>query len=289
MHTTTTSLEAAAPFAFDHSLSFLCSFAPTAGEQEIAPRTLTKAYALGDRAVLTRVTETPRGLTCALESETPLTDAEQKRIVDRVRFQLSLSDDLALFDARARADRSFAPIARRWRGHHHVKFASPMEITAWAILAQRNMRAARPVKDRLVRALGPSITSEGKTHHAFPEPRALTDVRAVRPLVRTDAEALAIANAAHVLSTPGFVRTLLSTSYDEALGLLRELPRIGPWSAAFILFRGLGRMERLADRSGPIFAAARRVYGPKRDAELRGIAESYGAWLGYWALYLRRS
>jgi DNA-3-methyladenine glycosylase II len=106
--------------------------------------------------------------------------------------------------------------------------------------------------------------------------------------VRTDAEAEAIVAAANVLSVIDARSTLLEPSYDEAEQFLLQLPRIGPWSAAFILFRGLGRMERLAERSGPILAAARRVYGAKPERELRAIAESYGAWMGYWALYLRR-
>ena len=48
-------------------------------------------------------------------------------------------------------------------------------------------------------------------------------------------------------------------------------------------------MERLAENSGPIFAAARTVYGARSEGELRAVAERYGAWCGYWALYLRRS
>jgi hypothetical protein len=47
-------------------------------------------------------------------------------------------------------------------------------------------------------------------------------------------------------------------------------------------------MERLAERSGPIVAAAREVYGAIEEREVRRIAERYGAWCGYWALYLRR-
>lgn len=289
LHTRTTLLSPKQPFAFEHSLSFFCSFPPTAGEQEVGPRSLTKAHALDGRAVLTTVADTDRGLACTVTSEAALDDAAHTRVLDRVRFQLSLDDDLTLFDARARADLPFAPIARRWRGHHHVKFASPIEITTWAILAQRNMRMGRPVKDRLVRALGPAIEVGGVTHRAFPEAEALTDMRMVRPLVRTDAEAHAISAAARTFSVIDVGATLLRTSYDEAERFLVSLPRIGPWSAAFVLFRGLGRMERLAERSGPIFAAARRVYGSRPERELRAIAESYGAWMGYWALYLRRS
>lgn len=286
LHERSTTLPVTPPFALEHSLSFLCSFPPTAGEQALAPRGLTKAIAIGGRAVLATVDEEHGALTCTTRSEEPSDDVHA-RAVARVRFQLSLDDDLSALDRRARADRAFAPIARRFHGHHHVKFPSPFEIAVWAVLAQRNMRLGKPLKDAIVRTFGPAIHHAGVTHRAFPEPEALDDAPALRAIVPAHADAiLAIARA---FGDPTLVPTLLAAPIDEADAMLRSLPRIGPWSAAFILFRGLGRMEQLAERSDPILRAARRVYGARPEHELRDIAASYGTFCGYWALYLRRA
>ncbi|MFO0683304.1 MAG: hypothetical protein U0234_14700 [Sandaracinus sp.] len=287
LHERSSSLPVTAPFALDHSLSFLCSFPPTSGEQALAPRALTKALSIGGRAVLARIEEREGALSCTTWSEGPRPERAHAASVARLRFQLSLDDDLAPLAERARTDRAFASIARRFHGHHHVKFPSPFEIAVWAVLAQRNMRLGKLMKDALVRALGPTLTHEGVTHRAFPEPEALTDVDAVRAIVPAHADAIvAIARA---FSDAALVPALLAAPLDEAEARLRSLPRIGPWSAAFILFRGLGRMERLAERSDPILRAARRAYGPRTEGELRDIAASYGSFCGYWALYLRRA
>jgi len=70
---------------------------------------------------------------------------------------------------------------------------------------------------------------------------------------------------------------------DQLLGL----PGIGPWSATFVLIRGLGRMEH-APPDKELLRAATRVYGHTGDEhELARLAAPYGPWQGYWAHYLR--
>lgn len=287
LHHHSTPLPAALPFSFAHSLSFLCSFPPTAGEQRIADRALTKAHSIGGRAVLATVRQDD-GLWLDVLSERPLEEAERSSLSARVRFQLSLDDDLSAFYRRAAADRAMAPVVARLHGHHHVKFPTPFEIAVWAVLGQRNMRLGRPVKAALTAALGPRIEVDGQVHSAFPEPGAVAQARLAH-LVPDRKQADAIRAIAEAFAHADFVPSLLSLPYDMALTRLMELPRIGPWSSAFVLFRGLGRMERLASASGPILAAAARHYGTHDERTLRAIGDGYGPWCGYWALYLRRS
>jgi DNA-3-methyladenine glycosylase II len=285
--TRTAPLTPAAPFAFAHSLSFLRSFSATSGEQRVETNALTKAFSIDGRAVLATVRGEDDALFCTLTARDRIDEPTFERALERVAFQLSLDDDLAPFHALAADDRSFAPIARKWFGHHHVKFPSPFEIAAWSVLAQRNMRAGRKIKDAIVDAFGPRIEVDGVEHRAFPEPHAI-DARTLRSIVRDESKADAIASIARTFRDLDVRRACMETSIEEATALLRSLPRIGAWSAAFILFRGLGRMEKLADRSGPIVQAARAVYGSISESKVRAIAERYGAWCGYWALYLRR-
>ena len=54
-------------------------------------------------------------------------DITSVEALDRIRFSLSLDDDLEPFYELAEKDGSFAPIAREQRGHHHVKFPSAFE------------------------------------------------------------------------------------------------------------------------------------------------------------------
>lgn len=82
----------------------------------------------------------------------------------------------------------------------------------------------------------------------------------------------------------GFLRT---GPYDEVRDQLLQFPGIGPWSASFLLIRGLGRTERVTlDKE--MARAAQRVYQrPVDEREFQRLADYYGRWQGYWGHYLR--
>src|SRR4051812_33619313 len=157
LHTVRGALRAMAPFDFAKSLSFVCGFSPTAGEQCVGQRSLAKAISVRGRPVLFALEATDRDdrLAYALHAHAPIDDATRDEALARIRFHLSLDDDLAPFYAIADHDGAFGPIARRLRGMHHVKFASLAEVSVWSILVQRTpMNVARGIKDRLVARLG---------------------------------------------------------------------------------------------------------------------------------------
>jgi len=70
-----------------------------------------------------------------------------------------------------------------------------------------------------------------------------------------------------------------------------QLKGIGPWSAHFVLIRGLGRMERLSTVFDELSLAVAKIYKgkeePMAEGEVRGLAEKYGKWQRYWAYYSR--
>lgn len=279
------------PFDFTRSLSFTCSFRPTAGEQHVDQGRLTKAFAIDGRAIVAEIAETTHDdrLTCTLRSDRPIDDELARTAIDRVRFHLSLDDELAPFYALGRSDPAYAPLIEALHGQHHVKFASVFEIACWAVLGQRTpMASARKTKDAIVARFGPKLTLGDRVYPAFPEAAAIVEAGdALSEVVRDRRRADAINAIARALLEvdDAFLRTAPFAEVEE---FFTALPRIGPWSSAFILFRGLGRMERLTLRGGPIADCARRVYGESTsDRDVIRIADRYGAWCGYWSLYLR--
>lgn len=294
MNTRELELAARLPFDFQRSLSFLCSFGPTRGEQSVDGASFTKAFVHRGVPLVARISRKNSAdrLSATIFSERPLDDAFSASVVERLRFQLGLDDDLEGFYDRARADRPFAHVVRELHGQRHVKFGSgPFEALCWAVLVQRlRIPIARTIKDRLVAELAPAIEVEGVVHRPFPEPAALLRAgfagldRHVRNEAKT-AALLAIAEAFSGIDE----RFLREAPYDDVEAWLQRLPRIGPWSSSFVLFRALGRTERFpVDHMKPLAEAVRRVYGvtgSDRTALARG--DAYGEHRGYWSYYLR--
>ncbi|HVY44594.1 MAG TPA: hypothetical protein VHB21_01895 [Minicystis sp.] len=285
---TTHEITPRSPFDFAHTLDFVCGFSPMAGEQEVHAARLRKAHEIGGRAVLVDVEPGAAGaLRVRLTADGELVASVRAAALDRVRFTLSLDDDLAPFYAIAARDPAFSPIVRAQHGHHHVKFPSPFEITAWAVLTQRSpIRVARRVKQKVIERFGASIEVDGERHAAFPSAErvaALSDAElgaVVKNPIKTSA-IRAIARAFLDVDE----RWLRTAPFDDVRAFLSGLPRIGPWSTAFVLFRGLGRMPRLELTDGPIFDCARHVYGARADVLTE--AARYGEHVGMWSLYLR--
>jgi DNA-3-methyladenine glycosylase II len=295
-HTVAGRLTPAAPFDFAQTLRFTEDFTPARGEQRIAENTLSKAIMVqgrstGYHAVSAGTVDTP-ALNYTLSSAQPFTPAYIAASEDRLRFYLSLDDDLTAFYAIARADPAMAPIVERRYGLHQIKFPTPFENAAWAILTQRTpIPLARLVKDRLTQRYGASIAVEGEELWAFPDARSLVaaDPDELASLVRNERKTayLSAASAAFADVDESWLRT---GAYDEVEAWLRAIPGIGAWSAAFILIRGLGRVERVerVAPNEPLLNAAAKAYGePITPARFDELTARYGATSGYWAFYLR--
>lgn len=282
------------PFDLAQSLRFLGLFKPSQGEQSVAAQSLTKAIVMGGRAIAFRVeaegtAEKPE-VAYSLYSEQPPPAESGRAAAERIAFFLSLDDDLKPFYAIGQADPAFALVIEQLYGYHQVKFLTPFENACWAILSQRTqLPVARKAKDALTARFGRAIELEGTSYAAFPEP---AEIAAADPA----AIAAAVGNERQASYLPGVARAfrdgdemfLRTAPYEEANAWLQQIKGIGAWSAAFILLRGLGRMEHASLDEVKLLSAGRRVYGPEQTAEsLQLIAERYGRWQGYWAHYLR--
>lgn len=293
IHTVAGRLTPAAPFDFAQTLRFAEDFTPARGEQRIAENTLAKAIIVQGRPIGFHVasvgtTDAP-ALDYTLSSADPFTPDLIAACEDRVRFYLSLDDDLAPFYQIARSDPAMAPIVERRYGLHQIKFPTPFENAAWAILTQRSpIPVARVVKDRLTQRYGGSIQVEGEELWAFPDAQTLAaaDPAELAGLVRNERKTAYLTAASQAFADVD-EQWLRTGDYDEVEAWLRAIPGVGAWSAGFILIRGLGRMERVTPNE-PLLEAAARAYGePITLTHFQELAARYGDTSGYWAFYLR--
>jgi DNA-3-methyladenine glycosylase II len=238
-------LQAKQPFDFKKSLAFAAEFAPAAGEQKIDAHILRKAFEIDGACVLASMHDDGGDVHLHLYADTELTFEQRSKAKDRVAFYLSLDDDLTTFYERARSHAPTAAIVEQGHGFHQVKFGTPFESAAWAVLTQRMaVRLARRVKHRITERFGTSIERSGVLYRAFPSPMRLFGVPDQElldcglqprrlPYLRAVIEAFADVDESWLRTAP----------VEEVNDWLRDINGIGEWSAHLVLVRGLGRME----------------------------------------------
>jgi DNA-3-methyladenine glycosylase II len=292
----TGSLMPCPPFDFDKTLGFLQGFRPTGGEQALATDSLTKVVTLHGHAVAfelhsTGTIEEPQ-LAYTLYSEQPLNEADCSAIADRIRFFLSLDDDLRPFYAIGRADAPFVPLIERLYGLHQPKFLTPFEIACWAVLGQRlPWRVAHRTKLALMERWGTSITLPGGTYHAFPEPAQLAAVNMseLASVIRNERKVEYLRAVIQFFNEVD-EQFLRYGDYDEVAAKIRDIRGIGEWSSYFIMVRGLGRMERVSTVDQELAKAAANIYNEGQllaPSQMQLLLNRYGKYQGLWALYLR--
>lgn len=294
MHEIDTELRPTAPFDFGQSLAFLDGIPLMRGDTTIAEGALMRAAVVDGATVAFRVES--RGtideplLHCTLYAEQPITDVVRDAARDRIAFFLSIADDVAPFYAIGREDAAFVPVITHLYGYHQAKFLTPFDNAAWAILSQRTpMAAARKTWDALIERYGSRLIVGAQTYRAFPTAERLAtvnpdDLLAILPNLRKAPYLHAAARAFDDVDE----LWLRTAPYDDVRAWLLRIPGIGEWSAAFVLTRALGRMERHAGEDALLRAAA-KVYGPAVSTPegFQEIARRYGPYQGYWAHYLR--
>ena len=289
-------IEATPPFDFGKSLAYLRAFPPTAMDQAVSDDSFIKAFQVQGRTLVASVTGSAFAdkpcLNYTLFSDKSVSRELESAFTDRLRSMLSLADDLSPFYSLAKGDPKFQPILQSLFGYHPVRFQSGFEAAVWAILSQRNrMATARNMYRNLVRSFGHKAEVDGITCWAFPEPEEIAgcsegDLAFVARNLRRG-EFLIDAARAFAMVPPGF---LDSAEYEEVEEWLRGINGIGPWSASFVLWRGLGRSQTVPLPDRAFLDAASRVYGggtTLSDAEVLRIARRYHPYQGYWAHYLR--
>lgn len=202
-----------------------------------------------------------------------------------LRKVLALDRDPAPFERLAEDEKALRPTALALRGMRPPRFGELFEGFANVIPFQQvSLDAGIAVVGKLVRQFGDHLDVEGRRFFAFPAADAIACARldALRRcgLSRTKAEALreaARAVEAKVLTE----ERLAAMPTPDALALLRELPGIGPWSAALVLLRGLGRLDVFPPGDVGVAKGLGALLHLRSEAALARLVERFGDLRGY--------
>ena len=172
--------------------------------------------------------------------------ADLSSAVQRLRRLLDLDADPVAIDDALSADDALASLVRRVPGRRASASADPFQTAIRAVVGQQvSLAGARTVTGRLVAALGSpldvDLTGTEPLTHAFPTAEQLADAPDeffAMPTARRDTvrRVAAAAASGRLVLDPG-------VDHDEARSRLLELKGIGPWTADYVVMRGLGHPD----------------------------------------------
>jgi 3-methyladenine DNA glycosylase/8-oxoguanine DNA glycosylase len=169
------------------------------------------------------------------------------KVEQTLRIVLGLDVDPEPLARLAESEPSLQPEGAALRGMRPPRFADLFEAFANVIPFQQvSLDAGIAVVGRLVKRYGKTLDHDGEQRHAFPTAETIARARmdALRACGLSATKAGSLQHIARLIVSGTLTdKALAKLGTDDALAMLGELPGIGPWSAALVLLRGLGRLD----------------------------------------------
>lgn len=236
---------------------------------------------LDDRGVYQRAFETEHGIVVCRVDEVRRNDVVRLRVhgaatdadpwAKRIERMLGLRVDLRAFYRAARTEPLLDDLARRFRGLKPPQYPDLWEAFANAVPFQQvSLPSGIAVVRRIVERLGVPVRCAGTTSYAFPPASraaalSLSYWRAFGMSASKSASLRALARS--ILDGTASEAELRALPSEDAAQALRELAGIGPWSAALILLRGMGRLDVFPAGDTGVARNLRNVFGFARGHE----------------------
>ncbi|HEY1814742.1 MAG TPA: hypothetical protein VGG74_20485 [Kofleriaceae bacterium] len=271
------------PFSFAQTLAFARRFPPCQHQLALDATSLTTAFVVGGKPIAV----TLRGGGGALELELASELSPSLRDVAAIHAArlVGANDDISAFYAVARDDVKLRPIVEALHGLHHLRFRTLAESAVYSVLMQRApVAVAATLLGRFLTAFGAPVEVGGRRLFAMPELAEVSELTAaqIAGAIGNRAKAERIVDVVRGVRAVG-EEQLRDAPYGQARDALLTIRGIGPFSAAAILLRGLGRMDELPWL--PAFAEhASAIYAASIDHA--AIAARYGRMIGYWSFYV---
>jgi DNA-3-methyladenine glycosylase II len=209
--------------------------------------------------------------TGALEVELDAPPGEEERALALVRRMLGVDRDMKTFDRRAAKIPWLRALAKRMRGVKPPRYPTLWEACVNAIVFQQiSLFAAAAILKRAIEALGTPIKHESGELYAFPTPQTVLDASdtTLGTAGLSNGKQTALRCVATALLDGTLDEAMLEErSSSEAAAMLTQLKGIGPWTAAVILLRGLGRLDVFPMKDSGMARGLTRLGGGPVDLE----------------------
>jgi DNA-3-methyladenine glycosylase II len=194
--------------------------------------------------VIARVSQTrPETLSVVLEGD----EGEHRRALALVRRMLGVDRNLTPFDRAAAGVPWLRPLAARMRGVKPPRYATLWEACVNVIVFQQiSLQAASAIMERLIVALGRSVETAGIQSYVFPGVESVLGASddLLRAAGLSPGKLATLRRVGEALAAGTLHEAMLEEhASPEAAALLSRIKGIGPWTAAVVLLRGLGRLD----------------------------------------------
>jgi DNA-3-methyladenine glycosylase II len=232
-------------------------------------------------------------LSVSIKPDTELNSEDLVLARHKVCSIFNLDFNLKYFYEDMKNDRILSKLIPKLRGLNSPTTPTFFEAIVSSIIEQQiSLKAARSIKNKMIKKFGDILKLEGATYYSFPTPQTLFK------LEREDlrGSGLSFRKAEYVIGLSKCIEDkkldlnkLKTKSTTEIIQELLKVRGIGFWTAELAVIRGLHRLVALpADDIG-----LRRVVShyykndkPVSSDELRIIAKDWGKWSGLVAFYL---
>jgi DNA-3-methyladenine glycosylase II len=234
----------AAPYRLDLTVSVLRRLSTNVVDVVTTDGQYARVLGGSHEPVFARVTQVdPETLVITLEGD----ERAHRPALALLRRMLGVDGDLTHFDRAAAAIPWLQPLAVRMRGVKPPRYPTLWEACVNAIVFQQlSLFAASAIMCRLVMGLGRSFDSEGVRLHAFPTIESVTGAgdRVLRAAGLSAGKVMTLRRVSEALAAGTLDEAMLEErASSDAAALLGRIKGIGPWTAAVILLRGLGRLD----------------------------------------------
>lgn len=281
-----------APFNFDLVASLYSRF-PTQCVDLYSQGLYERALRIKDQIHLVRVKSTGSISHPELAVEVLPNTSHKTEVKERLTWMLGADDDPSEFYKIASKDEKFGQIIKNLYGLRPPKTPTVFEALIIAITEQQiALPVALSIRKRLVEKYGDSLTIKGQKYYAFPTPEALAKANPeeIRQLKFTTRKAEYIVGVAQKVTSGEInLEEMKNWPMEKMLETLTKIRGIGPWTAEYMMCRGMGRYEALPASDIGLRSSLTKYLGRKErvtEEEVREFLKPFGKHQGYAAFYL---
>jgi len=296
MKETSISLTPVPPYSFDLTAAYATYFQGEYGTVRFVDGVFQQLLVIQDRRCLVSVRSA--GSVEAPELEVKIESADlTEPMVSKARSQAGLllgaDQDLSPFYRMVFKDEALTPIVKDLVGLHVPQTASVWEALIFAILGQQiSAHMARTLRNLLVQTYGLSIKTPNGTCYSFPDHETIANagVDRLRSIKIGSQKARYITDIAATIARGELdLEGLRNKPDEEVIRILTGIRGVGPWTAQWLLIRGLSRPDGFPDGD----LALRRTMGivfkdgsPFNPQDAREYSRRWSPYRSYVTAYL---